>query len=134
MGISFFNTFIIHTILITTKKQSFLRIDLYLKCFPSGKVQLDSLMVPKDRIELSADPYQGSVLPLNYIGMYYILSYLFFLFNINGVRDGSRTHIISVGGRDSIHWTTRTTIFIIYCFSVFRNIIKDKFFLPLFFK
>ena len=25
-------------------------------------------MVPKDRIELSADPYQGSVLPLNYIG------------------------------------------------------------------
>lgn len=82
MGISFFNTFIIHTILIITKKQSFLRIDLYLKCFPSGKVQLDSLMVPKDRIELSADPYQGSVLPLNYIGMYYILSYLFFYFNI----------------------------------------------------
>ena len=26
-------------------------------------------MVPKDRIELSADPYQGSVLPLNYIGI-----------------------------------------------------------------
>ena len=26
-------------------------------------------MVPKDRIELSADPYQGPVLPLNYIGM-----------------------------------------------------------------
>lgn len=25
-------------------------------------------MVPKDRIELSADPYQGPVLPLNYIG------------------------------------------------------------------
>ena len=28
------------------------------------------LMVPKDRIELSADPYQGPVLPLNYIGMW----------------------------------------------------------------
>ena len=133
MGISFFNTFIIHTILITTKKTNPLEIDLQqIRLF--GKVRIDSLMVPKDRIELSADPYQGSVLPLNYIGMYYILSYLFFLFNINGVRDGSRTHIISVGGRDSIHWTTRTTIFIIYCFSVFRNIIKDKFFLPLFFK
>ena len=26
-------------------------------------------MVPKERIELSADPYQGPVLPLNYIGM-----------------------------------------------------------------
>ena len=34
-------------------------------------------MVPKDRIELSADPYQGSVLPLNYIGKYLIsISYL----------------------------------------------------------
>ena len=27
-------------------------------------------MVPKDRIELSADPYQGPVLPLNYIGIW----------------------------------------------------------------
>lgn len=26
-------------------------------------------MVPKVRIELTADPYQGSVLPLNYIGI-----------------------------------------------------------------
>ena len=26
-------------------------------------------MVPKVRIELTADPYQGPVLPLNYIGL-----------------------------------------------------------------
>ena len=27
-------------------------------------------MVPIERIELSSDPYQGSVLPLNYIGIF----------------------------------------------------------------
>ena len=32
-------------------------------------------MVPKDRIELSADPYQGSVLPLNYIGVFLSFSF-----------------------------------------------------------
>ena len=31
-------------------------------------------MVPKDRIELSADPYQGPVLPLNYIGSKLIIA------------------------------------------------------------
>ena len=30
------------------------------------------LMVPKVRIELTADPYQGPVLPLNYIGNLFI--------------------------------------------------------------
>ena len=29
--------------------------------------------MPKDRIELSADPYQGPVFPLNYIGIYWCL-------------------------------------------------------------
>lgn len=37
-------------------------------------------MVPKDRIELSSDPYQGPVLPLNYIG------------KISGVHDWNRTN------------------------------------------
>lgn len=37
-------------------------------------------MVPRDRIELSSDPYQGPVLPLNYIG------------KISGVHDWNRTN------------------------------------------
>ena len=32
-------------------------------------VRVLTSMVPKVRIELTADPYQGSVLPLNYIGI-----------------------------------------------------------------
>lgn len=47
--------------LIQQKNQSFL-IDSYIK------VRTDSSMVPEVRIELTADPYQGSVLPLNYTG------------------------------------------------------------------
>ena len=35
-------------------------------------------MVPIVRIELTADPYQGSVLPLNYIGGIYITKKNFF--------------------------------------------------------
>ncbi len=35
-------------------------------------------MVPEVRIELTADPYQGSVLPLNYTGVdKFILTYKF---------------------------------------------------------
>ena len=33
------------------------------------KVRADFPMVPEVRIELTADPYQGSVLPLNYTGI-----------------------------------------------------------------
>ena len=33
-------------------------------------------MVPKVRIELTADPYQGPVLPLNYIGKHKQILYL----------------------------------------------------------
>ena len=33
-----------------------------------AKVRLLTSMVPEVRIELTADPYQGSVLPLNYTG------------------------------------------------------------------
>ena len=36
-------------------------------------------MVPKVRIELTADPYQGSVLPLNYIGIYEYIKNIIFL-------------------------------------------------------
>ena len=39
-------------------------------------------MVPKVRIELTADPYQGPVLPLNYIGILlkYNIVYLFIIY------------------------------------------------------
>ena len=40
-------------------------------------------LVPKVRIELTADPYQGPVLPLNYIGIIKVLTFLlFFLFHL----------------------------------------------------
>ena len=39
------------------------------------KIRVTINMVPKVRIELTADPYQGPVLPLNYIGIIIILIY-----------------------------------------------------------
>ena len=66
------------------------------------KVRVDFTMVLEVRIELTADPYQGSVLPLNYIGMY-LFYHILYAFNIDGVQDGNRTHIVSVGGRNFIH-------------------------------
>lgn len=54
--------------IITKKYQFLLEIDiLYIKT-KTIKVWADFPMVPIDRIELSSDPYQGPVLPLNYIG------------------------------------------------------------------
>ena len=50
---------------LKTEKKPIFRLILYLKV---RIVRTDFPMVPKDRIELSADPYQGPVLPLNYIG------------------------------------------------------------------
>lgn len=48
-------------------------------------VLVNTNLVPKDRIELSADPYQGPVLPLNYIGVVSTSRIELLTYNLGGV-------------------------------------------------
>ena len=62
-------------------------------------------MVPEVRIELTADPYQGSVLPLNYIGVllhfiicYFLLQYKNMVFEtgVEPISSPSEGEILSI--------------------------------------